>query len=608
MKHFGNIFCSRPAFKLVVIIVFSILLIILAFSSNMITSDSFSKSGFEQQRQLRDIAMVPSTTKQLAISESLSPDQNVQHSKESNSSSPPSTKSFNSDTGIETKNTNNWITVNHDIYGTRSSNQTIINKENVAKLQVKWRLINDVEIQDPPIVIGNKGYVQDYGGTVIAFDTGTGKVLWKVKAGTGPTMGLTFDNGIVYAATAFNDTVVAINTTDGKIIWQSQTLGNPKTGYNIPTYPVVWRDYVIVGSAGGGDIPNGVEPVRGNITVLNNTDGKIIWNLHTTSGQWINPRTSPAYNSGANDWSGGSLDPETGIIYLPLGSASPNFNATTRQNGDLYSNHMIAVNITNGRIIWATPFVARGTVLNVKAPDTHDWDTSWGSSISKVTFDNGTQKKIVIGHDKMGNIIAMDAATGKEIWWKILGKQYNTDAVPRPDGSGMVWSYGIFNFHAVDNNNTLYISATNRGLNYFTDSGVAGHRIAAPHTIDLGLRNGTIAAMDLRTGNVKWQSATEFPPRVSPLVTNDIVFAGYIPFTEKTKSNHHTSSTIRSGVILALDKETGQKLWEYNVNAQIGEVGPSIGNGLLFVPTDKIQVQLKNTPRGGGSIVAFGIP
>src|SRR5712691_10418217 len=113
MKYFGNIFCSRPAFKLVVIIVFSILLIILAFSSNMITSDSFSKSGFEQQRQLRDIAMVPSTTKQLAISESLSPNQIVQHSKESNSSSPPSTKSFNSDIGIETKNTNNWITVNH---------------------------------------------------------------------------------------------------------------------------------------------------------------------------------------------------------------------------------------------------------------------------------------------------------------------------------------------------------------------------------------------------------------------------------------------------------------------------------------------------------------
>src|SRR5919108_89899 len=37
----------------------------------------------------------------------------------------------------EAKNSNNWITVNHDIYGTRNSNQTIINKDNVAMLQVK---------------------------------------------------------------------------------------------------------------------------------------------------------------------------------------------------------------------------------------------------------------------------------------------------------------------------------------------------------------------------------------------------------------------------------------------------------------------------------------
>src|ERR671923_274482 len=282
-------------------------------------------------------------------------------------------------------------------------------------------------------------------------------------------------------------------------------------------------------------LPPGLGLVKGNITALNSTDnGKIIWNLQTTTGEWVKPGKTPP-NGGATAWSGGSLDPETGIIYIPLGSPSPNFNATTRKTPNLYANHMIAVNVTNGKMIWATPFIDYGTVLDVRVPDTHDWDTSWGSSISKVTYDNGTkQKKIVIGHDKMGNIIAMDAITGKEIWWKTLGKQYNTDSIPSSNGSGIVWSYGIFNYHAVDND-TLYIAATNRGLNYFTDTGVAGHRVAAPHTIDLGLRNGTIAAMDLRSGKVKWERTTEFPPRVSPLVTNDIVFAGYIPFTEKTK-------------------------------------------------------------------------
>src|SRR5919202_137487 len=378
-------------------------------------------------------------------------------------------------------------------------------------------------------------------------------------------MGLTFNRGLVFSAIGYNSTVVAINATNGMIVWQSPALGNSKIGYHVTTQPIVWRDYVIVGSAAHGDDTNGVLLVQGNITAINGTNVGIIWNTPTTAGDWVEPGKAPPYNGDASAWSGGSLDPETGIMYIPLGSPSPNFNATTRNTPNLYANHMVAINATNGKMIWATPFIDYGTILNVRVPDTHDWDTSWGSSISKETFDNGTkQKKVVIGHDKMGNVIAMDAATGKEIWWKTLGKQYNTDAIPSPNGSGMVWSYGIFNYHAVDNNKTLYITATNRGLNYFTN-GVAGHKTTAPHTIQDGLRNGTIIAMDLKTGKVKWQYQVEFPPRVSPLVTNDIVFAGYIPFTEKTKgkaTNHHVMTT-KSGVILALDKETGEKLWEY---------------------------------------------
>jgi hypothetical protein len=68
---------------------------------------------------------------------------------------------------------------------------------------------------------------------------------------------------------------------------------------------------------------------------------------------------------------------------------------------------MITVNVTNRKIVWATPFIAHGTVLDVQIPDTHDWDTSWGSSITKVTLENGIKKKVVIGHDKMGNVMAM---------------------------------------------------------------------------------------------------------------------------------------------------------------------------------------------------------
>lgn len=458
-----------------------------------------------------------------------------------------------------------------------------------------WLIVNDFEIQDPPIVVNNTGYVQDYAGNVFAFDIHDGRILWNVRVGYGPTMGLTYDNGLVLSSTASKGTVVAINSTDGSKVWESEALGNTSLGYSIDSFPIVWKSYVIAGSGGSG-LPPGTGHVKGNITALNRTDGSILWNLETTTGKWVEAGKTPQ-NGGATSWSGGSFDPEEGILYFPLGSASPNFNASTRQTPNLYSNHMIAVNVTSGEIIWATPFIAHGTVLEgVKVPDTHDWDTSWGSSVSKITLQNGTQKKIVIGNDKMGNLIAMDGKTGDdEIWWKTLGRPIDINKIPSPNGTGHIWAYGVYNYHAMDNNNTLYITATNRGLEFFTD-GLSGHKKAAPDTIEQGLKNGTIYAIDILTGKIKWKFDTEFPPRVSPLVTNDLLFVGYIPYERQTKS----------GTILALDKQNGNKLWEFDVDAPIAPVGPSVARGLLFVPTGKlISNPAQSSSSGEGSLIAF---
>ncbi|MDQ4073858.1 MAG: PQQ-binding-like beta-propeller repeat protein [Thermoproteota archaeon] len=495
-------------------------------------------------------------------------------------------------TANQKDNTNDWSFVNHDIKGTRNSNQTTINIDNVDRLTVKWILNNTYEIQDPPLIIGDKGYVQDYVGNIFSFDIYNGSKIWTADFKTGPSMGLFYEDGIIYATLASDARIAAINATDGSTIWESSRLGSPDAGYSIDSPPLIWNEYLIAGSGGSG-LPPGKGLVKGNITALNKTNGQIIWNVETTTGEWVKPGNTPP-NGGATAWSGGSIDPETGVFYAPLGSASPNFNSSTRQTPNLYSNHMIAINITSGKILWATPFIAHGTVLDIDVPDTHDWDASWGSSISNVKLENGSFKKIVVGHDKMGNVIAMDALTGKELWWKTLGEQINIDKIPLPNGSGMVWSYGVYNYHAIDKN-TLYITATNRGLDFFTD-GISGHKVAAPDTMEQGLKNGTIYALELSTGETIWSIPSQFPPRVSPLVTNDILFAGAIPFTGKEKS----------GIIMALDKKTGEKIWEYNINAAIAPVGPSVGSGMLFVPTDKIN-DLPKKDKVGGSIFAFEI-
>ena len=106
---------------------------------------------------------------------------------------------------------------------------------------------------------------------------------------------------------------------------------------------------------------------------------------------------------------------------------------------------------------------------------------------------------------------------------------------------------------------------------------------------------------------IKWNYRVDFPPLVSPLVTQGLVFSGYIPFTETAKSTHigHPirAHQIRTGVVLAVDSDTGREMWTAAVKGpRVG--GASVGDGMLFVPTGKVQ----SYNGVGGSIVAFGLP
>jgi alcohol dehydrogenase (cytochrome c) len=517
--------------------------------------------------------------------------------------------------GTEAANNNNWITANHDIFGTRSSNQTAIGKNNVDKLQIKWVLNTPNMVENSPIIIGDRGYVQDNDGVVYAFNATTGQNLWKDSIALGGLMhGLTYDQNVLFVGSGKNATVLAINATDGKKIWESPTLGPKTLGYGVATPPVVWKDYVVVGSA-GGDLPPYPGVIQGNITALNRTNGEIIWNLRTTTGQWVTSKNVPP-NGGATAWTGGAFDPKTGILYFPLGNPTPDFTPSARlQSPNYFAESVIAVNITNGKMVWDTPFYGKNSVFNNKLPDTHDDDTSWGTILTNVKFENGSQRKVVIGHDKLGNIIEMDAVSGKPIWWTRVGFYANKSIeIPMPGaapkGSGLIMAdthSGIQAFAAADNN-TLYVSTSSVPENWFVN-GNASHLEPAFNATKNGIGNGTITAVDLKTGKTKWVYPTEFPTWVSPLVTNGIVIAGHIteigrPYKYDVFGTPYKTPLVANGMIMTLDKETGKKLWEFRVGSPVGVGGPSVGNGMLYVPTGSHEIPALKT----GGVVAFGLP
>lgn len=143
MKYIKNVLCHRLVFKFTLINAFSILIIALAFPSNLVNFNLSSAMGFEQGGESRDTMANQSSLKQLTNPTSVHVDRHTLHTHDNDDTIGYHSMKFDSDTGIETKNKNNWITVNHDIYSTRSSNQTIISKENVSQLKVKWTLFKD---------------------------------------------------------------------------------------------------------------------------------------------------------------------------------------------------------------------------------------------------------------------------------------------------------------------------------------------------------------------------------------------------------------------------------------------------------------------------------
>jgi hypothetical protein len=66
-------------------------------------------------------------------------------------------KSSTTTLGTEPEHKNDGITPEHDIFGTKDSNQTIIGKNNVNILQVRWIIHSDNPIENPPLIVGGSG-------------------------------------------------------------------------------------------------------------------------------------------------------------------------------------------------------------------------------------------------------------------------------------------------------------------------------------------------------------------------------------------------------------------------------------------------------------------
>ncbi len=116
-----------------------------------------------------------------------------------------------------------------------------------------------------------------------------------------------------------------------RLIWDT-TVASAKERYSITHSPLVVKDKVIVGTAGGDG------PIRGQIAAFDVKTGKEVWRFFTIPGPGEPGNDTWSGNSwmtgGAGVWNAGAYDPETNLAFWGTGNPAPDWDgrsATRRQ-------------------------------------------------------------------------------------------------------------------------------------------------------------------------------------------------------------------------------------------------------------------------------------
>lgn len=303
-----------------------------------------------------------------------------------------------------------WLTYGGSYQATRFSTLTEINTRNVSTLALRWLYPfpgNRWKVECSPLVRDGVMYVTGSEGQVMALDALTGVKLWEhdhpfklVGGGEGPlgqNRGVALLGNRVFATT-WDSTLTALSAARGKVLWERRV--GPYPGTWISAAPLAYRDLVVVGVA----TPTGQG--RGYLAAYDVRTGKLRWRFMTIPGPGQPGHDTWAGDSwrvgGAGPWMTGSYDPASDVLYWGVGSARPDFEATTREGDNLYSDSIVAIRGTTGQLLWyfqSTP------------GDIHDWDAVQVPVIADRNVD-GHEDRRLLWANRNGFYYVINRVTG----------------------------------------------------------------------------------------------------------------------------------------------------------------------------------------------------
>ena len=323
-----------------------------------------------------------------------------------------------------------WRTTGGAPGNTRYSPLDQINRGNVAQLTVAWTYhtgdlpLEHSEIQATPIVVDGVLYTTTPKLAVVALRADKGTLLWRFDPFPNRHTQPHVNRGVVYWAAgqriffAIERRLYALDARTGKPIrrfgdsgWIDLSVGLGRDigdAYLVSTSPgVVYQDVLIWGTRVGEE--DGSAP--GHIRAYNARTGKVRWTFHTIpwpaeSGYDTWPAESFQKAGGANSWAGMTVDTTRGVVYIPTGSATPDFYGGDRHGANLFANSLLALDALTGRRLWHFQTVH------------HDlWDRDLPAAPNLVTVTSGTKRVDAVAQiTKSGFVFLFDRQSGQPLF------------------------------------------------------------------------------------------------------------------------------------------------------------------------------------------------
>ncbi|AKH42200.1 alcohol dehydrogenase (cytochrome c) [Altererythrobacter atlanticus] len=496
----------------------------------------------------------------------------------------------------------NWLSWRRSHQGSGFSPLAQIDRNNVDRLTIAWsQALPAGANMNEPLVRDGVLYVFGFGDEVFAFDAEDGHLIWRhtrdlpddFPPTSKKTMGLYADKLIVATSDLH---VIALDARTGELAWDTEITDDP--AFRNPGGPLVADGVVMQGlttQKAGGSLIVGMDAETGeklwsfNTVAQPGTPGGDTWN-----GLPADKR------HGGSSWTSGTYDAETGLALwgvaqtydtAPLRDRKPGMN-----NDGLFTNSTLAFEPRSGKLVWYYQHMKN---------DQYDLDWTFERVIGTLDVD-GAPTRVVMTAGKEGLFDVLELRTGKYIKTVDMGlqdfiasidpvtgdKAVKPEKVPGKDkgavfvcphaGGGRNWTPTSF----VQETGLIYVNARDICMDMvpadpgFLTTGVNTEYLAPPGSDG---KYGLLQAIDMQTGEVKWEARQRAPFDMGILTTaSGLLFTG--DMARKFK---------------AYDQASGDVLW------QTGVTGVPNGSPISYAVDGKQYIAIVT---GAGNPLSFGVP